>query len=96
MWGMAADLDRDYLIRTNSHLLQPDLAFLFHGKRFMKSIESGHVHEQNAELADKAVAACEELADLFQWKRIFANLPMEEVAENIWKEIVPLLHQNSS
>jgi thymidylate kinase len=91
MWGMAAGVDRDFLIRTNNHLLQPDLAFLLHGQRFLKSIEAKHIHEQDSGLTDKAAPACEDLAILLDWKKILANQTEDQVAADIWKEIAVLL-----
>ncbi len=96
MWGMAAGIDRDFLIRTNNHLIQPNVALLFHGQRFTAGIEINHKHEQDPGLTNRAAAAADELSDLLGWKRIFANSSKELVAERVWDVVAPLIPKKYS
>lgn len=83
-WGVGAGVDKDFLIRANSHLLKEDLALFFYGTRFASGIEKVHTHEQNDELTRIVAATHEELADLYGWKKVFANQTEDEVFAQVF------------
>lgn len=87
-WGVGAGVDKDFLIRLNSHLLAEDLCILFDGERFVSGIEKDHKHEQNAELTNTVKGVHLELAQMYGWDIINANQSPENVHENIWTIIV--------
>lgn len=86
-WGVGAGVSKDFLLESNSHLLQPDHSFLLYGQRFTSGIELIHKHEQDNELVDNVAAVHAELADEFSWIRIIANDTIEEVQKNIWSHL---------
>lgn len=90
-WGMGAGVDKDFLINLNKNLLDEDLAFLFDGKRFKEGKEKGHTHEENDELTDKVRCAHLELSKDFGWKAIDANRSINEIHQEIWKEIKKII-----
>ncbi len=90
-WGVGAGVDKSFLIRANSHLLKEDLSLFFHGTRFASGIEKVHVHEQDDELTQKVAQTHEELAELYGWKKIYANQTEAEVATAVYSHIQKLL-----
>lgn len=90
-WGMGAGVDKEFLIRLNTHLLAEDVVFLFDGKRFGDGKEDGHTHEENDELTERARLAHLELAKDFGWRIVNANRPREEVHEEIWQVVKDFL-----
>jgi thymidylate kinase len=90
-WGMGAGVDKDFLIKMNSHLLKEDVAFLLDGRRFDEGREKNHVHESNDVLTEKVRLAHLELAKEFGWRVINANRPIEAIHGEIWSLVEPLL-----
>jgi len=86
-WGIGAGVDEKYLKLINSHLLKEDLTFLFDGTRYKESIEAGHKHETNEELLEKVKQAHLKIGEEYGWKKINANLTIEEIHAIIWEEI---------
>lgn len=84
-WGVGAGVDKDFLIRLNSHLLPEDLCILFEGERFVSGIEDNHKHEQDAPLTQKVRDVHLELAKMYDWDIINANEAPKDVHEKIWK-----------
>jgi len=86
-WGMGGDIDKEFLVTLNSHLVKEDLGILFQGKRFMEAQEKNHNHETDDELTEKVRIAHEELADDYNWPRVNANDTIEEVTDAVWSII---------
>jgi dTMP kinase len=86
-WGIGAGIDRAFLERVNSHLLQPDIAFLFQGKRFLEAREHNHKHETDDELMARVAVAHEELGRDYNWLPINANDTIDNIHEEIWRLI---------
>jgi thymidylate kinase len=72
-WGICTGVNKDFLIRMNSHLHKESLAILLDGERFHESIESGYKHEGNGELMKKVRQVHLELAQEFGWHVVNAN-----------------------
>ncbi|MEK7464502.1 MAG: hypothetical protein AAB617_01860 [Patescibacteria group bacterium] len=85
-WGAGAGVDRNLLKSLNSHLLSPDIAFLFDGTRFSDGIERGHAHESNDDLTERVRLVHLELAVEFGWHIIDANRPIEVIHGEIWSK----------
>ncbi len=66
-WGMAAGVDRDWLIDLNTHLVREDVAILFDGTPFVGATEKGHLHEEDDSLSMRARRAHLELQKIFGW-----------------------------
>ncbi len=94
-WGMAAGIDRDFLLKLNDGLYQADLSVMLDGKRFMDNVEKNHLHESNNELMEKAARAHLELAHMFQWKIVNGNRSVEEVNNELRKIIGNFLIEDS-
>jgi thymidylate kinase len=82
-WGIGADVDEDFLRLINKNLLKEDLAFLFDGERFTEATENNHKHETDEELLQKVREAHIRLGEEFGWKKINANLSIDEIKEII-------------
>lgn len=93
-WGIGAGVDKDFLLRINSHLLEEDLAILFDGERFVSGIEKHHTHEQDAELTNKVRSIHLELAQSFGWSIVNANQSLEDVHAQLWKLITDTFQLN--
>ena len=86
-WGIGAGVDEEYLKLINSHLLKEDITFLFDGKRFKESTEIGHKHETDEGLLEKVRQAHLKIGKGLNWKKINANLTIEEIHGIIWTEL---------
>ncbi len=86
-WGMGAGVSEKFLKLINSHLLAPDIVFLFDGKRFIKSREANHYHEENEKLIKKVRLAHLKLGREYGWIKINANLSIEKIQDEIWEKI---------
>src|SRR3989344_1533022 len=76
-WGIGGGVGKDFLLG---------------GKRFESSIEKDHLHETDAGFINKVDAIHKELAAEFGWKIVDANQDKEKVAEDIWQEVIKILH----
>lgn len=90
-WGMAAGLNEHFLKYLNSRLYKEDLAFLFDGERFLKSVEYGHLHEANNELIYRARIAHLRLGYEFGWTIIDANQSIKQIHDQIWNHVLKLM-----
>lgn len=104
-WGMTQGLDIKKLESINNDLIDPDLAILLDGERFIKSKEVVHRYE-NAEkweaIRQLNLFAPNEswqrnreihqfLAKRYGWEMVNANGTIEAIADNIWKLVKPEL-----
>lgn len=94
-WGIAKGIDEEFILNANSKLLEPDLSILFEGRRKLESIESGHKHEQNAELTEKCRLVHEQLAEKFGWRRMHVEEKIEDTASNLWDIVFNYLKENN-
>lgn len=90
-WGLGAGVDETFLKKINSHLIAEDIVFLFDGERFRQAIENNHKHENDDDLVAKVRWAHLKLREEYGWWKINANLPIEEIHEEIWKQIIVML-----
>lgn len=90
-WGIGGGVNEMFLKYINSHLLKEDLAFLFDGERFEHSTEKGHRHETDNELINKVRKIHLKLGEQFGWKKINANLTVEEIHERLWHEVIKII-----
>lgn len=86
-WGIGAGVEERFLKFINSHLLAEDIAFLFDGERFTDSTEKNHKHETDNELLEKVRKTHLRLGEEFGWKKINANLSIEEIHRQILQYI---------
>jgi len=84
-WGEACGVDPELLKYLKKFILPEDVAILLDGQRFKKAVETGHIHEEDEELTEKARQAHLKLAKECGWKVVNANREIENVAEDIWK-----------
>jgi dTMP kinase len=90
-WGMGAGVEMKLLESFYPFLRGEDMAFLFDGKRFRRSIEKNHKHETNDKLIKKVRKAHLMLGRKYKWHKIDANLPIEELQSVIWKKVSKIL-----
>lgn len=92
-WGMTRDVSLEYLEKINKDLLEPDLSILLDGKRFLQGKESGAHRNEGAEqkLWEKNRKIHRDLAKRYGWQLVNANQPKEQVHQDIWKLVEPVL-----
>lgn len=93
-WGVGSGVDRGFIELINSHLLKPDISILLDGERFPDGIEEGHKHESDNDLTEKVRQVHLDLARDYGWVVINANQSIEEVHQEIFDAIEPLLHDS--
>lgn len=86
-WGIGAGVEENYLKLINSHLLKEDLTLLLDGQRFKVAMEADHKHEIDDVLWQKVRMAHLKLSEELGWKKINANLKIEEIHAIIWEEV---------
>lgn len=86
-WGIGSGVEEGFLNEINSGLLKEDFIFLFDGKRFAEAIEKDHKFENDKALIDKVRGIHLELGEKYGWKKINANLTIEEIHNILWEEI---------
>ncbi|MBI3495316.1 hypothetical protein HY065_01680 [Candidatus Berkelbacteria bacterium] len=82
-WGMVEGADITWLETINQFLLAADLEILLDGPSFATARESGHKHEDNDELLERARASHLNLAKRYDWPIIAANQPPDHVHAQI-------------
>lgn len=95
-WGIGAGVNEKFLKHINSHLLQPNIAFLFDGERFKESLENNHKHETDDELIEKVRWTHLRLGREFGWIKINANLSIDEIHSQIWNELQSVFNQDKT
>jgi len=91
-WGMGAGVDKEFLVKINSHCLKEDLVLLLDGERFTSGIEEKHKHETDEELTNKVRQIHLDLGKEHGWQKINANQGIEKVHEDIWQLVNNLLN----
>lgn len=86
-WGTGAGVDETFLKKINEHLLKEDIAFLFDGTRFTNAIENKHKHETNEKLTEIVRNIHIKLGEEFSWRKINANLSIQEIHEQLWQAL---------
>jgi thymidylate kinase len=84
-WGMGNGVEKEFLVKINSHCLKEDLGILLDGERFESGIEKDHKHETDNELTDRVRQIHLDLGQEYGWKKINANQDIEEVHNDIWQ-----------
>jgi thymidylate kinase len=90
-WGGGAGVDQEFLIQLNQHLYHEDVAILLDGNRFVTGRESGHRHESDGGLMQTVRTVHLALAARFGWRVVNANQSIQQVHEEIWQIVAPLL-----
>lgn len=67
-WGSCKGLDQDWIEKINDKLIQPNLEILITGERSLETVEKGHIHENQHDLADKVSTKLKNLAQDKSWK----------------------------
>lgn len=67
-WGSCKGLDQDWIEKINDKLIQPDLEILITGERSLETVEKGHIHENQHDLADRVSTKLKNLAQDKSWK----------------------------
>ncbi len=86
-WGLTWGSDLEYLEKINKNLLEPDLAILLHGKRFLSAVERKHRNESNDEKINISKNFHRLLADKYGWKLVNCNQTIDKVAKDIQEEL---------
>jgi thymidylate kinase len=87
VWGLATGVDRRKLESMETEMIKPDLSFLVTGERFMSGKETGHAHEDNKTLMDRAEEIHLSLAEELGWIKIINNKLPDELAKDVWQII---------
>lgn len=90
-WGVGAGIDVSFLKKINETLIKEDLAILFDGERFKEAMEKKHKHEQDEEFSQRVRQIHLDLGEEYNWKKINANLSIEEISEIIFEYIKELI-----
>ncbi|MBI2146976.1 hypothetical protein HYU19_00685 [Candidatus Woesearchaeota archaeon] len=90
-WGSAKGASYFKLKTLNAGLIQEDVAILLHGDRYVNSVEHGHLHETDPELAEKVRQKHLEIGKKLGWLLVDANQPLEKVFSNVLKAVMPVV-----
>lgn len=82
-WGWTKGADLEKLIEINQGLVEPDIAILLDGERFVQGKEERHQHESNEQWWEQCRLNFMKLAQRFGWEVVEANQSVEEVHRDI-------------
>ena len=77
-WGSCKGLNQDWIEQINDKLIQPDLEILITGERSLETVEKGHIHENQHELAEKVSTKLKQLAQNKSWKIVERQSEIEQ------------------
>lgn len=83
-WGVAAGVNKKYLVELNSGLRKPNMTVLLDGEQFTAGIEKGHKHESDNALTQRVREIHVELARENGWRIVNANQEKGKVNDGIW------------
>lgn len=86
-WGSAQGASKDWLITINSPLLEPDFTMMLDGNRSLNSIEKGHRHEDNQNLATKVHTVFKGLQKDLGWHLVERQEKIEDTHELLYNEV---------
>src|SRR6056300_681839 len=69
-WGSCKGLEQEWIESINAKLIKSDLQILLHGERSLETVEKGHIHENQHDLASKVADKLMHLADKQGWHLI--------------------------
>jgi thymidylate kinase len=90
-WGLATGVSGKLLEYLYKFILKEDITFLFDGERFAHAEEKNHKHETDENLMKKVRKTHLQVGKKYSWKKVNANLPIEELQAIIWKEVSRIL-----
>ncbi|MFC1625172.1 dTMP kinase [Patescibacteria group bacterium] len=82
-WGLTYGVGLNTLEEINKDLFPEDYTFCFHGKRFVSSIEQGHLHEEGGRW-EKSRKIHQTLAKRYGWKIIKSDMNQRTIHKEIW------------
>ncbi len=86
-WGWTKGADIEKLIEINKGLVEPDIAIVLDGERFVEGKEETHQHESNDKWWEECRLNFIKLAARFGWEVVEANQIVEKVHQDILKII---------
>jgi len=90
-WGLTKGAKLEILENQNTDLLKEDLAIWLEGQRFLAGKEENHLHESNHELMERCRDTHKILAERYGWQPVNANQSIDQVADDIWEIVEPIL-----
>jgi dTMP kinase len=91
-WGSAQGAQKDWLITINKHLLEPDFTLMLDGERGVGSIEKGHRHEENHDLASKVQTIFQNLQKELNWTLIHRQEKIEDTHNLMYNEVIKFIN----
>ena len=80
-WGSCKGLEQDWIESINSKLIKSDLQILLHGERSLETVEKGHIHENQHNLATKVADKLMDLAKKQDWQLIQRQPKIEQTQQ---------------
>jgi len=77
-WGSCKGLEQEWIESINAKLIKSDLQILLHGERSLETVEKGHIHENQHDLASKVADKLMHLADKQGWHLIQRQPKIEQ------------------
>lgn len=91
-WGSAQGADKEWLLNINKPLLDPDFTMMMDGERGLNSIEKGHRHEDNQDLASKVHQVFRDLQEEYGWPLVVRQENIEDTHELMYNEVKQFLN----
>lgn len=91
-WGSAQGATKEWLVNLNKHLLEPDFTLMIDGKRGIKSIEKGHRHEDNQDLAAQVQKIFQVLQQELGWTLIHRQEKIEDTHKLMYNEVIKFIN----
>ncbi len=95
-WGSAQGASKEWLKTVNSPLLEPDFTLMLDGDRGLGSIEKGHRHEDNNQLAQKVKKIFQELQKENNWTLVTRQEKIEDTNQLMYNEVIQYLNSQNN
>jgi thymidylate kinase len=95
-WGSCKGLEQEWIESINSKLIKSDLQILLHGERSLETIEKGHIHENQHNLATKVADKLMDLGKKQDWQLIQRQPKIEQTQQLLLDLITTQLGNKNS
>jgi len=95
-WGSCKGLEQEWIESINSKLIKSDLQILLHGERSLETVEKGHIHENQHNLATKVADKLMDLGKKQDWQLIQRQPKIEQTQQLLLDLITTQLGNKNS
>jgi len=86
-WGVAKGADLEWLEEIHKYLRKEDFSIMLEGQRDLRARETGHIHENDDDLALRCQEVHRDLAERYNWKTVNVQPNFDETENLVWESM---------